>query len=571
MARQAKPVPIELLETGVPSLDAVLGGGLPTYSLSIIAGPAGSGKTTLAQQIMFHQATSKRPAIYLSALGEPLVKLLRYQQQFSFFDARKVGKAIHFIDLAEAAKADGLEGVLAGVRKYLEQFSPALVVFDSIRAVQDVARETSGYSRRVFIHDLALTLAAWQTTALLVGEYVEEELNVGPEMTIADNLLLLGQEVHQNATIRKLRVVKMRGLAPQSGRHSFRISEQGIHIYPRLAALPPPRQAFPLDRAKFGVPGLDEMMRGGLPRGETCIVAGSSGTGKTLLGLHFIVEGARVGSPSVMVTFEEDPREHIRKAASFGWDLEKLERDKLLKMIYLRPVDLSIDEVLGEIASAVAEIGACRVVINSVSGLEIALPGSEKSDFREGLYRMVASLTAQGANVLLTVEVPELMGDVHISEHGISFIADDIILLRYVEIASALRKVLMVIKMRTSDHDKEMREYHITPNGVAVQQPFTDYSGVLSGIPTLRAVLGPQPFTAGLTEREESLMHILLSMRQASPQDLAQALSMNSDEVASTLEKLTETGYVVKSMRAGKPVYRVGLVTPGLRPPDTRR
>ncbi|MHB1417606.1 MAG: ATPase domain-containing protein, partial [Chloroflexota bacterium] len=282
--------------------------------------------------------------------------------------------------------------------------------------------------------------------------------------------------------------------------------------------------------------------------------------------LHFLVEGAKNDEPTVMATFEESPAEHAEKMRGFGWDLDDLQRRGLAKIIYLRPVDLSIDEVMSDIGTAVTQLNAQRVIINSISGLEVALPSMEQGGLREGLYRLASALEARGVTTLLTTEVPDLFGGVRLTTEGISFLADSIIFLRYVEISSELRKALMVVKMRTSDHDKELREYRIGKNGVTVERALSQYSGLMTGIPTLRTLLEPQPFTTGLTEQEESLMHTLLALRQASAEELAAAMGSAPAEVATALAKLVDTGYVVKTTRAGKQIYRVALITPGMRP-----
>jgi circadian clock protein KaiC len=564
MSRQR--VKIERLPTGVPHLDDVLGGGLPEYSLTIIGGLAGAGKTTLAQQIVFRNAAAGHPAIYFSTLGEPALKLLRYQQQFEFFDAEKVGTAVHIVDLAPSAARDGIEGALKVIIEHVKRLSPRIVVIDSFRAVEDLAAGSSAV-KRFFAHDLAVVLASSQCTGFLIGEYADDEIGIGPEFTVADNVLLLSQELQHNSVVRRLRVVKIRGQAPQPGRHAFRITSTGLDVFPRLPAIADVPRHPKGERAGFGIRGLDEMTRGGLPRGQTCIVAGSSGTGKTLLALHFAVHGAEHGEPCVMATFEESPAEHAEKMAAFGWDLADLERRRLVHMLYLRPVDLSIDEVLYSINIAIARSGARRVIVNSISGLEIALPQTERQELREGLYRMTANLTAQGTTVLMTTEVPTLLGEMQLSAEGISFLADNIILLRYVEIAAELRRALSVFKMRTSAHDISLREYRIGRTGITVEEPFRQYSGVLTGIPTLSAILEPRPYTAGLAEADQPLMHTLLALKQATVEELAEALGAPMSQTRTMLERLAETGYIIKTTRGARPVYRVALFARGGGPP----
>ena len=562
MARASEPIKIDLIPTGVPNLDPILGGGLPALSLTVIAGPAGSGKTTLAQQIAFHNATPEHPAVHFATLGEPAVKLLRYQQQFSFFDNAKVGRAVHFVDLSETMGEGGTTKMLEKIREYVERLSPAFVIIDSFRAIEDLG----GPAKRIVAHQLAMQLATWQCTGFLVGEYNEAEVGVGPEFTIADNVILLTHDVQRNISVRRLRVVKLRGQAALGGRHTFRITRDGLQVYPHLAEAVPLEPVVARGRATFGIPGLDEMLHGGIPRGQTTLVAGASGTGKTLLALHFVVEGARLGEPAVMATFEESPAEHAEKMAAFGWDLADLERRGLVQMVYLRPVDLTMDEVTNDIMLAVARVKAQRVVVNSISGLSVALPTAEREDLREGLYHLGAYLNRLGITTILTTEVPDMFGQVRLSMEGISFLADNTILLRFVEIESELRKALMVVKMRTSDHDKELREYTIGKRGLVVAKSFSQYSGVMTGIPTLRTLLEPQPFTAGLTDQQEAVMRTLLALREATAQELAEALGGPLEDTQAALDRLLDTGYVVAVTRGGRRIYRVALVTPGSRP-----
>lgn len=566
MARKQEKIEIDMLPTGVPNLDAVLGGGIPRYSINIVAGVPGSGKTILSQQIGFHTASPNSKVIYFNVMGEPTLKLIRYQQQFDFFDAKKLDKSLFFVDIGASLREKGLTQVLEDVRVEVDSKGPVLVILDSFRAITDLAHVIDPYSLRTFSYDLTTWLSTWGVTALLVGEYAEESLDSGPEFTVADGILWLSQESRANSIVRKLQVRKWRGAATQSGKHTFRIDRTGVHVYPRLSALAGGQVQRATGRLKMGIQGLDSMMRGGVPAGESLVIAGSSGTGKTTMALHFVAEGVRSGDPGVMVTFEERPEDHIRKASGFGWDLAGWEKEGFLRMIYLRPVDLSVDEVLAEIIKAVEEIKATRVVINSISGFELALAPTDKEDFREALYRLNSALTSQGITVVMTTEVPDIMGEIRFSPPGLSFIADNVILLRYAEIESELRKALMVVKMRTSDHDKELREYVITNRGIMVAEPFVRYSGVLSGMPTLSAILGPRPFTAGLSDQEEALMHVLLALHEAPVSQLASSMDLDERTTQEMLGKLVATGYVSKLTRDGQTFYRVSMVTPSLTP-----
>jgi circadian clock protein KaiC len=561
---------IPLLRTGVPNLDTVLGGGLPELSFTVIVGGAGTGKTILAQQILHAIATTERPAIFFSVHGEPILKVLRYQQQFDFFDPARVGRDVFYFDLADDVRSLGADHAIEVIMREVQSHTPAIIAIDSFGAIAEL-NPTGVTNPRSFAHDLALRLASWDTTSLLIDEFPEEKLPAKPELTIADGIIWLGQQVRQNAVTRKLQVVKMRGLSPLPGRHTFRIDRGGVQVYPRLSPIEDNATIKPEGRAGFDIPPLDAMLRGGIPIGQTCLVAGSSGTGKTLLALHFIMAGARRGEASVMVAFEERPQEHVRKAASFGWDLQTLQDEGQLRMLSLRPVDLSVDEVLGEIQQAVTAIDARRVVINSVSGFELAISVSEKEEFQEGLYRLVANLTNRGITVLLTTEISDLFGNVRITTYGVSFIADNILLMRYAEIDSALHKALAIVKMRTSDHDKELRQYRIDEHGIAVEAAFTEYSGVLTGTPMLRVQAGPQPYTPGLGDQEAALTSALMARREASAEQLAEALGQTETQIQATLDKLVDTGYIVRARHGGVSVYRMGMLSSGTAPRRSSR
>ena len=213
------------------------------------------------------------------------------------------------------------------------------------------------------------------------------------------------------------------------------------------------------------------MMGGGIPEGDSLLVAGPSGSGKSVLATQFIAEGLRRGEPGIVAIFEERPDEYAQRAAKFGIDFDTPQKDGKLKIIYLRPLDLSVDETMREIVDAVEEIGAKRLVIDSLVGFEMALAPGFRADFRESLYRMIGALTRLGVTIVSTVEVEENFTSMALSNFTVSFLTDDIIRLRYVEIDGQLRKVLMVVKMRRGDHSKDIREYEITPKGLVIGEP----------------------------------------------------------------------------------------------------
>lgn len=479
-------VRIRQLPTGVRGLDDVLGGGIPELSFNIIAGAPGCGKTTLAHQILFANATVAKPALYFTVLGEPALKMLRYQQQYSFFDPAKVNKAIRFFDLSEAVANTDLETVLGLITSAVEAAQPGMVVVDSFRTMaRKPSSGTTDIELQSFIHRLATFLTSQQTTSFLIGEYTESEQRDNPVFTIADGLLWLSQDTERNSVVRKLQVMKLRGQDSVPGRHTIRISSDGLQAFSRTLGLVG-RKEKPRSRRRLstGIAELDAMLGGGVLEGDSVLVSGPSGTGKSAIATHFLTEGLRKGEPGIAAVFEERPEGYAARAGNLGLDLERPRKDGLLELLYLRPLDLSVDETMQEILDAVKRIKAKRLVIDSLVGFEMALAPGFREDFRESLYRMIAALTGAGVTILTTVEIEDSFTRFELSRYTISFLTDDIIRLRYVEIDGQLRKVIVVVKMRGGNHSKDIREYVITDHGVVIIGPRqTDYARLTSGLP----------------------------------------------------------------------------------------
>jgi circadian clock protein KaiC len=479
-------VAIKKLPTGVPGLDRILGGGLPEFSFNIIAGSPGCGKTTLAHQIAFANATTERPALYFTILGEPALKMLRYQQQYDFFDEASMGNAIRFVNLSKVVLEGDWNAVLATIVKEVEATNPGIVVVDSFRSMARKFDPVTGEAEiQSLVQRLAIHLTSWQATTFLIGEYVEAELRSDPVFTVADGLIWLYRSVNRNSMVRKMQVLKCRGQETLPGMHIFRISSAGLQVFPRLLGLGPLQdQKRSGKRLSTGIAELDAMMEGGIPEGDIIMVAGASGTGKSILCTQFIAEGLKQGESAIIAVFEERPAEYASRAATLGLDLETPQLADRLEIIYLRPLDLTVDEALHEIMSAVQRVGAKRLVIDSLAGFERALAPDFREDFEESLYRMFVSLTGIGVTILSTLMLEESFTKPPTSNYAISFLTDDIIRLRYVEIQGEMRKILMVTKMRGGGHSKEIREYDITQRGIELQtERLHGFNGLTTGVP----------------------------------------------------------------------------------------
>jgi circadian clock protein KaiC len=478
------------LPTGVPGLDEILGGGLPEFSFNLIAGAPGAGKTTLAQQIMFSLAGPDSSALYVTVAGEPPLKMLRYQQQFTYFDLARVTESVRYVNLTQEIVSGRLEQLLARIVQEVEATSPRVVVVDSFRSVAQAAEraENVALDLQHFVHQLAVRLTGWEATTFLIGEYLASEIEQNPVFTVADGVLWLYQSLDRNSMVRKMQVMKMRGQAPIPGLHTFRITDDGVRVFPRVIVGPEEKsrgtrsKGTVPDRLSIGVKTLDDMLGGGIPTGHSVLVAGPSGSGKSVLATNFIMEGARNGEPGIIAVFEKRPREYAQIGEGTR-EFEQLVRDRKIGIIHTRPLDLSIDETLHDIITAIHALKARRVVIDSLSGFELALAPTFREDFRESLYRMVAVLTGMGITLMLTAELEDSYVDLRFSPHGTAFLTDTIIMQRYIELKGQLRRVLAVVKVRGSAHSKELRAFEITEDGIVIGDALGNYDGLLTGHP----------------------------------------------------------------------------------------
>ena len=443
---QPKKVKIRQLSTGVRGLDEIMGGGLPEFAL----------------------------------------KMLRYQQQYTFFDPAKVNKTVRFINLSDIVLGKDLSAVLEEIIREVQAYTPSMVVVDSFRTMMRkslaAGREMEGQD---FVQRLAVFLSSWEATTFLIGEYVDLEAQNNPVFTVADGLFWLTQNVERNSVVRKLQILKLRGQGSVPGLHTIRIANDGLQAFSRTFGLVGKKsKPFGRPRLSIGIPELDKMMGGGIFEGDSVLVSGPSGTGKSAIATQFLAEGLRHGESGIAAIFEERPQAYTARARELGMDLETPQKTGKLEMLYLRPLDLSVDETMQEILDAVKRTNAKRLVIDSLVGFQMALAPGFREDFRESLYRMIAALTGAGVTILTTIEIEDSFSSFEFSHYAISFLTDDIIRMRYVEIDGQLRKIVVIIKMRGGNHSKDIREYVITDEGMVVIGPRqTAYAQLTRGLP----------------------------------------------------------------------------------------
>jgi circadian clock protein KaiC len=474
-------MPLTYFSTGSATLDRLLGGGLPERSVTVIAGEPGAGKTVFALQMLFYLARQGYKSLYFTTLSEPALKLIRYMQLFSFFDLHLLDDQCHFLDLGSTLRTNGVEPGLAMIREVVEREEPTLVAIDSFKAIHDLLGAST--QARSFVYDLAVHMAAWGATTFLVGEYSLEETRIHPEFTIADGIIRLTSRRQELTTVREMEVYKLRGANAIPGRHFFDIGSEGLTFYPRMQ-VPHVTGGLVLpisDRVTTGVSGLDALLQGGFPRGSATLVEGGTGIGKTLLGLAFLIDGTRQEETGLLFTLDETPEQLREIAHGFGWDVATLEAQQRFLLSYTSPVELSPDRFLHQILSQIEALGAKRVVLDSLTTMALGLSSDQR--LRVLAYALAKYCRAAAVTLLMAMEVPELLGTWQLTGHGISSIADNVILMRYVEVGGQLERAISVLKARGVAHVKELRHLSINTRGLEVGDPFTDLRGVLTGIP----------------------------------------------------------------------------------------
>jgi circadian clock protein KaiC len=480
----ARPMGMEIspamLETGVPNLDRVLGGGIPEGDVLLLMGPAGSGKTTLSSQLAFHAAASGKNAIYVSTLSESPGRLVKHLRSFSFFDEQQVGRRLFLLNVYPFIK-QGTQLTIDALIAAVKERQADVLILDGLSTIRDVHAETSQI--RTFIYELAMALSAVNCTTIITSELMP---GYSPELNMSDGIVTLGLAAKGALVTRTLQAQKTRGREPLLGFHGMRIDANGVTIHPRIESfIRPALGGLSAERLSVGLPELDQMLGGGgLLRGSVTLVTGSPGTGKTLIGLQYIVDGARRGEKGLIVGFRESPQILIDKARLFGIDLDAPIRKGLVSIFHQVPIDLPVDEALGGVVRRIEAFGPKRLVLDSVGEIERAV----FEEWRKWtlMVWLAEIIRGYGLTGLVMRELSQVAGpELDFSDSPLAVLGENLILLRYVEFRSELYRILSILKLRDSDHDRTIRQYEISTAGLRVLARLESAEGILSGIARL--------------------------------------------------------------------------------------
>ena len=499
------------LQTGVRNLDAILCGGLVRGTLSVLRGTPGSGKTILAHQIAFHNAAADFPILYFNTLSEPAARTIQTMSQFAFFDATKVNRDVHFIDLGSTLQIRGIAGAFDVIRENLLALKPGLVVIDSYRSFDDLSLSNAAF--REFTYELAVQLLAWQTTTLLLGEYESGDESRGPLFSVADGLISMSQSFTAGEQRRILRVDKMRGTAHSLDAHSFIIGPRGIDIYaPRVTIHRLPRLLEDVEaRCKTGITKLDQLLGEGIPRGSSLLVSGVAGTGKTVFGLEFIYRGVALGEKGIIFSFEETPERLLATCRGLGWDLQSAIDAGDVAIVFIAQPDILVDRDLSMIQERVQAMGAKRVALDSMSVFLHRIVDPQLA--REKVFQLTSIVQNAGAVGFFATDIP--YGSTQISRFGVEeTVVDGVIILQCAEEGAERHRYVEVYKLRNTAHLNGRHSFLIGRGGLQIfpryipalieqerASTLTLGSRVASGIPGLDDIVG-----GGLLERSSTLL-----------------------------------------------------------------
>ncbi|MGF1578687.1 MAG: circadian clock protein KaiC [Gemmataceae bacterium] len=484
---------IEKVETYLPGFDLVAQGGLPAGSATLVAGTPGSGKTVFGVHFLAGGIREAGAGGVFVTFEDHPVRLRRYMGTFGWdIEQWEADKQWAFVD-ASLQPSDPpttvsgpyeFGGLVTRIEAAVRKVKAKRVVLDSISSV--IARFREQQTVRHELHRVAEALRAMKVTSIITAERLIESSDTarfGFEDFIADNVIILRNRLEEEKRRRTVEILKFRGASHQKGEFPFSISSEDGFIVIPLSEMRLTQQSLS-DRITSGVQELDKLCGGGFFEGSIILITGATGCGKTLATAEFAKGGISSGDRTLLFGYEESQDQLVRNATGWGVDFEGFEAEGKLRVVCGYPESSNLEDHLLAIRKHIDNYQPQRLIIDSLSALERI---STHKTFREFVIALTGLLKERQVTSLLTLTTPNLMGGSSVTEGHISSIADSIILLRYVELPGEVRRGLTVLKMRGSQHDKEIREFTIDSGGMHIGRPFRNITGVLSGNPVYRS------------------------------------------------------------------------------------
>ncbi|AKJ03061.1 circadian clock protein KaiC [Archangium gephyra] len=491
------------LPTGVAGLDEVLQGGLLRGAQYLVTGGPGTGKTVLCSQVAFHRAAAGENVLYVTSFSESHARLLSNLESFSFFDRSLIQSRITLLSGVTALEEGGLEPFQSMLGEAVRTHRASLLVIDSLGAIAELA--SSPFAYRKFLRELGALLSLVGCTALLIVPRSERPENVEP--FLADGILDLELRIRKMRQTRELAVRKFRGSPHLSGQHIFEIGASGLTVYPRRETLLLSREldtSAASEKSRFGIAGLDDMLRGGVPPAAVTALLGAPGSGKTLLGLHLLAEGLRLGQRCLYFGFYETPSRLLTKAEGVGLRLREHVEAGRLEVQWRQPTEQFLDAIAAQLVEGVHRQKARRLFIDGVDGLLQAAAHPER--FTPFFTALTNELRALHVSTAISMETSFGGPELGLAPVGLSACVENIVFMRYVELRSQFHRLISVLKVRESDYDPSLREFRITSRGLEVAGSSESAEEVLGQLARLPggtpARPGPKPQSPGFAPED---------------------------------------------------------------------
>ncbi|TQD24913.1 ATPase domain-containing protein [Methanolobus vulcani] len=449
--------------TGIDGFDEILGGGITAPSTILIAGNPGSGRTILGVQSLCEAARNGEKVLYICITTQSENSIRESLSEYSFYEE---ALNIHIFNTSSVER-DPLT-MLVDLGNTVNSIKPDRILIDPITPIGFGFPEAE---RRRFIYSLNSAIVEWNAIVYLTGTMSKSDVCRSVISDVTDGIVYLSQEILRRGSKRMITILKMNRPNYIDGEHSFSINANGLTIYPRITA-PVIEETAQVSRISAGIPKFDELSRGGLFELSATLIAGNTGTGKTLFGLNFIVEGAKNGEPGIISTFEDSPAELRRYAASLGLDLEELEKQGLIKIIYTPPSEINACRHTIELRNYIQEMGAKRVLLDDISGFDYVFDTQIAK--REHIANMIRLFKNMGVTSMFISGNMAAGSDILQAEIPVSSLVDVLILLKHMDIGKEIRKTMSILKMHGSDHEKHLISYDITSEGISIGEFLKD-------------------------------------------------------------------------------------------------